>query len=91
RRWCRLITPILWSEPTNYFKDKRLISIYLLALNAEEQALLIPFKIILPNYPRPLFEYESYATTVGSYFADGVKNWLKNEGHNVKYFEKKQT
>src|SRR5689334_23432741 len=78
RRWCRIIIPILWSEPTNYFKDKRLIKIYLLALNSEEQALLIPFKITYPNCPRPLFEYVSYTTSVGSYLDNEVKNWLND-------------
>src|SRR5690349_10953692 len=66
RQWCRLIVPILWSKPTNYFNDERLIRIYLLALNTEEQALLVPFKIILPKYAKPLFEYESYTKSVGS-------------------------
>src|SRR5690242_10913031 len=63
RQWCRIIIPILWSEPKHYFKDKRLIRIYLFSLNAEEQAQLIPFKIFLPNNPKPLFEYESYTTS----------------------------
>src|SRR5690349_8231708 len=84
RQWCRLIVPILWSEPTEHFDDKRLIRIYLSALNAEEQALLIPFNIILPSYPRLLFEYVSYTTSVGFNLSYGVENWLKSDGY---YFE----
>ncbi|KAF0470705.1 RNI-like protein [Gigaspora margarita] len=85
RHWCRIIISILWSEPTKYFDDLRLVRIYLSALNAEEQALLIPFDIVLPNYSSPLFEYSSFATYVGFYFVDrdtdGVKNWLCKEGY----------
>ncbi|KAF0522645.1 hypothetical protein F8M41_015480 [Gigaspora margarita] len=85
RHWCRIIVPILWSEPTKYFDDLRLIRIYLLALNVEEQALLVPFKINLSNDQKPLFEYSSFATYVGFYLedrdTDGVKNWLYKEGY----------
>ncbi|CAG8747322.1 445_t:CDS:1, partial [Ambispora leptoticha] len=48
-------------------------------LNAEEQALLIPFKIIIPNHPKPLFEYQSYNTSIGYYLTNGIKRWIKNE------------
>ncbi|KAF0557235.1 ATP-binding cassette, subfamily B MDR/TAP, member 1 [Gigaspora margarita] len=84
RQWCKLIVPILWSEPTEYFDDRGLIEMYLLELNAKEQALLIPFKIILPNCPRPLFEYASYTKSVGGYLTAGIKNWL-NGRRNFKY------
>ncbi|CAG8731455.1 800_t:CDS:2, partial [Ambispora leptoticha] len=57
------------------------------ALNAEEQALLIPFKIVLPNYPRPLFEYESYTTSIRFYLNNGIQNWLENEGYNVEEYK----
>ncbi|KAF0356588.1 f-box domain-containing protein [Gigaspora margarita] len=67
RHWCRIIVPFLWNEPTEYFNDKRLIRTYVLLLNAEEQTLLIPFEIIIPNYPKPLFEYTRYATSIGIY------------------------
>src|SRR5260363_203695 len=62
RQWCRIIMPILWSEPKKHFKNIKLIRIFLLTLNSEEQAPLIPFKLNLPSYPRPLFEYTSYIT-----------------------------
>ncbi|KAF0501624.1 f-box domain-containing protein [Gigaspora margarita] len=80
RQWCRIIIPILWNEPTKYSKDRRLIKIYLSALNAEEQALLVPFNINFPNCPRPLFEYASYTKSVGFFLPAGVKNWLDVEG-----------
>ncbi|KAF0522644.1 f-box domain-containing protein [Gigaspora margarita] len=90
RHWCRIIIPILWSEPTKYVDDLRLIRIYLLTLNAEEQSLLLPYNIILPNYQRPLFEYSSFATYVSFHLADrntdGVKNWLCKEGYNDNKF-----
>src|SRR5260364_52237 len=72
RQWCRIIIPILWSEPTHHFEDIRLIRIFLLTLNAEEQGLLIPFKITLPSFPKPLFEYTSYITSVNNYLYDGI-------------------
>lgn len=89
RHWCKIIIPILWSEPTKYYSDIRLVKIYLSALNAEEQALLIPHKINLPNYQKPLFEYPSFTTYVGFYLVDrktdGVKNWLYREGYEENY------
>ncbi|KAF0522637.1 f-box domain-containing protein [Gigaspora margarita] len=93
RHWCKIIVPILWREPTKYVDDLRLIRIYLSELNTEEQALLLPYKIILPNYQKPLFEYSSFATYVDFYLAcrntNGVKNWLFKEGnedYSVLYF-----
>ncbi|KAF0471044.1 hypothetical protein F8M41_025282 [Gigaspora margarita] len=77
REWCRFIIPILWSEPRRYFSDTRLIRICLLTLNAEEQAFLIPFKISLPSYSKPLFEYTSYITSVSEFLFEGIKNWLR--------------
>ncbi|KAF0506044.1 f-box domain-containing protein [Gigaspora margarita] len=84
RQWCRIIVPILWSRPTDDFGDKRIIRIYLFALNVEEQALLIPFNIILPkNYPKPLFEYSTYTTSIGFYLTEGIENWLIDEGYGT--------
>ncbi|KAF0415575.1 f-box domain-containing protein [Gigaspora margarita] len=83
RQWCRIIIPILWSEPNRYFKDIRLIKIFLLTLNFEEQALLIPFKINLPNYPKPLFEYTNYITSVDYKLYNGVRNWLRYERYKI--------
>ncbi|KAF0556219.1 nucleotide-binding oligomerization domain-containing protein 2-like [Gigaspora margarita] len=83
RQWCRIIVPILWREPLKEFDDKRLIRIYLSALNSKEQASLIPFKIILPIYPRPLFDYASYTTYVGLNFCNGIINWLNSERHDI--------
>ncbi|KAF0427537.1 f-box domain-containing protein [Gigaspora margarita] len=76
RQWCRIIIPILWSEPGHNFKDKRLIRTILLTLNAEEQALLIPFNICLPSHPKPLFEYASYITSVTNDLCYGIGSWL---------------
>ncbi|KAF0536908.1 hypothetical protein F8M41_008844 [Gigaspora margarita] len=52
-------------------------------LNAEKQALLIPFKIVLPNHPKPLFKYTSYITSVNCYLSEGVRNWYRNESHYI--------
>ncbi|KAF0496471.1 f-box domain-containing protein [Gigaspora margarita] len=76
RQWCRIVIPILWNDPNHHFKDKRLIKIFLLTLNAEEQALLIPFKITLPNQSKPLFEYTSYITSVNNCLDVGIRNFL---------------
>ncbi|KAF0485493.1 RNI-like protein [Gigaspora margarita] len=76
RQWCRIIIPILWRDPKNHFKNLKLIKIFLLTLNVKEQSLLIPFKITLPNHPKPLFEYTNYITSVNNDLYDGVRNWL---------------
>ncbi|KAF0528463.1 f-box domain-containing protein [Gigaspora margarita] len=76
REWCRIIVPILWSEPTIHFSDIRLIKIFLLMLNAKEQALLIPFKINLPNYQKLLFDYTSYTVSIGYGLHNGIVNYL---------------
>ncbi|KAF0408126.1 f-box domain-containing protein [Gigaspora margarita] len=84
RQWCRIIVPILWSEPSRDFSDPRLIKIYLLALNVEERARLTPFKIIFPNYPRPLFDYSTFTTHVGDLY-DGIKYWLDERREKDNY------
>ncbi|KAF0374645.1 hypothetical protein F8M41_012834 [Gigaspora margarita] len=73
--------PILWSEPKKHFKNIKLIRIFLLTLNSEEQAPLIPFKLNLPSYPRPLFEYTSYitGTSIEEHLYDGIRKWLHYE------------
>ncbi|KAF0405446.1 f-box domain-containing protein [Gigaspora margarita] len=76
RQCCRIIIPILWSEPRHHFKNEKLIRVLFLTLNSEEQTLLIPFKINLPNHPKPLFEYTNYITSINYYFYDGIRNWL---------------
>ncbi|KAF0562530.1 f-box domain-containing protein [Gigaspora margarita] len=83
RQWCRVIIPILWSEPKRHFKDIRLIRIFLLTLNSEEQDLLISFKINFPNYPKPLFEYTNYITSVTYDLYNGVRNWLRYERYKI--------
>ncbi|KAF0474659.1 hypothetical protein F8M41_024705 [Gigaspora margarita] len=83
RQWCRIVVPILWSEPTEYINNKKLIEMYLLALNPEEQTLLIPFKIILPNHSKLLFEYTSYTKSVGFDLTSGVIKWLNGEGYKI--------
>ncbi|KAF0541356.1 f-box domain-containing protein [Gigaspora margarita] len=83
RHWCRIIIPILWSEPGNHYKDKRLIRILLLALNAEEQTLLIPFNISLPSHQKTLFEYTSYITSITSDLIIGVRNLFPKYESNL--------
>ncbi|KAF0467840.1 f-box domain-containing protein [Gigaspora margarita] len=60
RQWCRNVVPILWNEPLSHTGDRRLTRIYLLLFNDEEKAPLIPLNILLPNGPKPLFEYTSH-------------------------------
>ncbi|KAF0525837.1 hypothetical protein F8M41_014328 [Gigaspora margarita] len=76
RQWCRVIIPILWSESEHHFHDEKLIRTLLLMLNAEEQTLLIPFKISIPSNPNPLFEYSSYIISVTNGLHDGIRNWV---------------
>ncbi|KAF0449621.1 hypothetical protein F8M41_002496 [Gigaspora margarita] len=78
RHWCRIIIPILWNEPGYHFKDKRLIRILFLTLNAEEQTLLIPFNISLPSHQKTLFEYTSYITSITRDLIIGVRNLFPN-------------
>ncbi|KAF0399375.1 ATP-binding cassette, subfamily B MDR/TAP, member 1 [Gigaspora margarita] len=66
RLWCTIIVPILWRNPTKHLDDKRLLKFCLSTLNTKEEALLIPFKIIIPKVSKPLFEYTSYATSIVS-------------------------
>ncbi|KAF0485910.1 RNI-like protein [Gigaspora margarita] len=84
RQWFRFIAPILWSEPLNHFSDARIISIYLSLLNAEEQASLIPFEIILPNRPKPLINYANFIVSYKDFNYDNpIKNWIANEGRGT--------
>ncbi|RIB24391.1 hypothetical protein C2G38_2031934 [Gigaspora rosea] len=76
RQWCGVVIPILWNEPGHHFKDIRLIRIFLLTLNAEEQAQIIPFKIALPSHPKPLFEYTSHITSISKDLYHGIQNWI---------------
>ncbi|KAF0552377.1 f-box domain-containing protein [Gigaspora margarita] len=85
--WCRIIVPILWSKIVHKFNNKNLINTCLLALNVEEQTSLIPFKILLPNYQKPLFEYTSYVTSVNGFLSDGVINWLNYNGYKEALFK----
>ncbi|CAG8753096.1 8875_t:CDS:1, partial [Ambispora leptoticha] len=82
RQWCENAVQILWSEPNECFKERRLIKIYLSLLNSKEQALLIPFDIILPKKQNRLFDYSSFTQSIiGFNLIFGIINWLKNEGH----------
>ncbi|KAF0476378.1 hypothetical protein F8M41_024396 [Gigaspora margarita] len=76
RRWCRIIVPILWRNIDKHLGDRRAIRICLLSLNAEEQTLLIPFNIALPNCPKPLFEYTSYTTSISDHLNIGIVDWF---------------
>ncbi|RIB11975.1 hypothetical protein C2G38_2042214 [Gigaspora rosea] len=84
RQWCRIIIPILWSEPGQNLKDQRLIRTFILMLNAEEQTLLIPFKITFLRHPKPLFEYTRYIISINSHFYIGIKNWLPYNRHEIR-------
>ncbi|KAF0545014.1 protein NLRC3-like [Gigaspora margarita] len=79
RQWCRIIIPILWSEPEYHFKDIRLIKILLLMLKVEEKALLVPYKINFQRHTNPLFEYTNYIKSVGYELYSGVKKFLGNK------------
>ncbi|RIB29381.1 hypothetical protein C2G38_2155451 [Gigaspora rosea] len=81
RQWCKIIVPILWRQPK--FKNAGFIKICLLGLNAEEQRLLIPFKIKFPNTEkRLLFEYLSFIKEIHFNYnlANGIESWLSQEG-----------
>src|SRR5260363_360931 len=56
RQWCRIVIPILWSEPLLRCRDGRLIKIYLMSLNDDEKAPLNPLNILPLNGSIPLFE-----------------------------------
>ncbi|RIB14588.1 hypothetical protein C2G38_2143976 [Gigaspora rosea] len=64
--------PILWSEPN--LDDERLIKIFFLTLNAEEQALLIPYNINFPTQPKPLLEYTSFITSITKDLYFGIRD-----------------
>ncbi|KAF0478015.1 hypothetical protein F8M41_024118 [Gigaspora margarita] len=83
RQWCRIIIPILWSDSKKHFKNVKLIEMFLLTLNAKEQALLIPFKITLPNQRKPLFEYTSYITSVNNDLYHGVSNLIQDRKYET--------
>ncbi|KAF0545736.1 hypothetical protein F8M41_002023 [Gigaspora margarita] len=90
RHWCRIIIPILWSEPYHKFRDLRLIRRLFLTLNVEEQTLLNSFIITLPYHQEsPLFDYTSYIKYVSNDFYDGVNNWLSYTGCKVGHELKK--
>ncbi|KAF0508331.1 f-box domain-containing protein [Gigaspora margarita] len=75
RQWCRSAIPILWSK-IEISNNGKLIRICLSELNTEEKALLIPFRIFLPNNPKPLFEYLAYTTDLIIDTTYGIQEWL---------------
>ncbi|KAF0480572.1 f-box domain-containing protein [Gigaspora margarita] len=72
RHWCGIVMPIMWSEPKRKFRDERLIKIFLLTLNIEEQTLLIPYKMNFPTQPKPLLEYTNFITSITRDLYDGI-------------------
>ncbi|KAF0437757.1 hypothetical protein F8M41_004348 [Gigaspora margarita] len=76
RRWCRIVVPLLWKNMDFHLYDGRLIRTCLSALNAEEQAFLIPFEISLPSYSKPLFEYTNYTTSISDHMNIGIIDWF---------------
>ncbi|KAF0559068.1 hypothetical protein F8M41_007036 [Gigaspora margarita] len=88
-KWCRIVVPILWSK-LNTFKSRKLIKIYLLSLNAEETKQILPFKIMLPNGPNPLFEYTSFIKTIYFDTDSGIIDWLDSEGNYPPYLKEEK-
>ncbi|KAF0557656.1 f-box domain-containing protein [Gigaspora margarita] len=77
RQWCRNVIPVLWSRSLSCIDDRRLMRIYLLSLNAEEKAPLIPLNISLPDGPKPLFEYSFYTISINYHYLEkGIMKWL---------------
>ncbi|RIB18118.1 hypothetical protein C2G38_2245980 [Gigaspora rosea] len=89
RKWCRIVVPILWSK-LDTFKSRKLIRICLLSLNAEETKQLLPFKIMLPNGPKPLFEYSSFIKTIYFDTDSGIIDWLDREGNYPHYLKEEK-
>ncbi|RIB16495.1 hypothetical protein C2G38_2189825 [Gigaspora rosea] len=58
-----------------------LIKTFLLTLNTEEQALLIPFKNVLPNGPKPLFEY---IKSINNNLYSRIRNRLHDERNEIR-------
>src|ERR1043165_9299677 len=82
REWCKIVIPILWSEINiSSSRCDKPIGIYLLALNSEEKSLLLPFNIVIPNDPKPLFKYQSYAIDIKICSNVGVEKWLSHNYH----------
>ncbi|KAF0521651.1 f-box domain-containing protein [Gigaspora margarita] len=87
RQWCRNVIPVLWSRSLSHIGDRRLMRIYLLSLNAEEKAPLIPLNISLPDGPKPLFEYSSYTISIQyNCLEKGIINWLSCDDHGPRNF-----
>ncbi|KAF0561204.1 hypothetical protein F8M41_023987 [Gigaspora margarita] len=84
RKWCRIAVPMLWSKLNN-FKSRKLIKMCLLSLNTEEKKQLLPFKIMLPNSPKPLFEYTTFIETIYLDTDSGIIDWLYREEHKQSY------
>src|SRR6266498_1109247 len=59
RLWCRLVMPILWSDP--FMKRNKYgyfaIRTYICCLNEYEKTLLRQQSIRIPEFPTPLFDY----------------------------------
>ncbi|KAF0559065.1 hypothetical protein F8M41_007033 [Gigaspora margarita] len=89
RKWCRIVVPILWSK-LDSFKSRKLIKICLLSLNAEETKQILPFKIMLPNGPKPLFEYTSFIKTIYFDTDSGIIDWLDREGNYPSYLKEEK-
>ncbi|RIA94626.1 hypothetical protein C1645_817669 [Glomus cerebriforme] len=65
RLWCRLIMPILWSDPFMKRNDYGYFAIrtYICCLDDYEKSLLCQQNIRIPNFPTPLFDYPSFLLT----------------------------
>jgi len=62
RLWCRLVMPILWSDPFMKRNDYGYFAIrtYICCLDNYEKSLLRQQKIRIPKFPNPLFDYPSF-------------------------------
>ncbi|KAF0523427.1 f-box domain-containing protein [Gigaspora margarita] len=88
RHWCIINVPLLWKTAGNYLNKRSLIETCLLSLNTEEQS-LISSQVILPNHPKPSFEYTNFITSISDRLNVGIVDWFNyynrtvDDGDNV--------
>ncbi|KAF0434400.1 RNI-like protein [Gigaspora margarita] len=84
RHCCIINVPLLWKTAGNYLSKRSLIETCLLSLNTEEQA-LIPSQVILPNHPKPSFEYTNFITSISDRLNVGIVDWFNYYNRTVDY------
>ncbi|CAI2177213.1 14841_t:CDS:1 [Funneliformis geosporum] len=79
RLWCRLVIPILWSQPFELSSEERhlkIIKTYFSCLSDIDKIRLLNQEIILPD-PRPFFNYPKYLKKFNSKkFGLAINKWL---------------